>query len=84
MTLNPESLSRPEAYAEERMRKRYRAALRKNGSCMVCTYREQTFGVYHCRGQEGRQRGMCQDDGKLPAFRLDDSTLDRFRDVGAS
>lgn len=80
MTLNPDNLSRPEAFAEARMRKRYRVALRKRGLCAFCTLREVTFGVQHCRKQPERQRGMCQDDGKLPQFRLDDSTLEEFRE----
>ena len=80
-TLNPEGLSRPEAYTEERFRKRYRAAFRKKGACAFCQLRETTFGVPHCKGQPGRQMGMCQDDGRLPQFRLDDTTLEEFRDA---
>lgn len=81
MTLNPENLSRPEAFAERAFRKRYRVAYRKRGACAFCELREVTLGVTHCKGQPGRQRGMCQDDGKLPQFRLDDSTLEEFRRV---
>jgi hypothetical protein len=80
-TLNPEGLSRPESFADQRMRKRYRAALRKRGLCAFCACREVTFGVPHCRDRPGRQMGMCQDDGQLPQFRLDDSTLEEFRDA---
>ena len=80
-TLNPDNLSRPEASAEEKLRKRYRAALRRRGLCAFCACREVTLGVPHCRQQHGRQMGMCQDDGKLPVFRLDDSTLQEFRDA---
>lgn len=80
-TLNPEGLSRPEASAEEKLRKRYRAALRKRGLCAFCACRETTFGVVHCRQMPDRQMGMCQHDGKLPVFRLDDSTLEEFRDA---
>lgn len=29
--------------------------------------------------EPGRQMGMCQDDGRLPQFRLGDSTLEEFR-----
>jgi len=43
--------------------------------------RETTLGVAHCRNQPERQMGMCQDDGRLPVFRLDDSTLTQFKDV---
>lgn len=81
MTLNPESLSRPEAFAEARQRKRYRVALRQRGLCAFCSLRESTLGILHCRQMPERQRGMCQDDRKLPQFRLDDSTLEEFRDA---
>lgn len=80
MTLNPDNLSRPEAFAESRMRKRYRAALRKRGLCAFCCCREVTLGIVHCRQVPDRQMGMCQDDGRLPQFRLDDSTLNEFRE----
>lgn len=78
-SLNPESLSRPEASAEEKLRKRYRAALRRRGLCAFCCCREVTLGIAHCRQMPERQMGMCADDGKLPVFRLDDSTLEEFR-----
>lgn len=80
-TLNPENLSRPEASADARIRKRYRAALRMRGLCAFCACRQVTFDVPHCRGNESRQQGMCQDDGRLPQFRLDDTTLEEFRDA---
>lgn len=81
MNLNPENLTRPEAAADQRMRKRYRAAIRQRGLCAFCTCRETTLGVVHCRQQPERQMGMCQDDGRLPAFRLDDTTIDEFREA---
>lgn len=81
MTLNPQNLSRPEAHYDKLLRKRYAAAVRARGICAFCACRETTFGVPHCRGQEGRQRGMCQDDGRLPQFRLDDETLEEFRNA---
>lgn len=81
MTLNPSNLSRPEAFTEARFRKRYRAAFRKLGACTFCQFRETTLGVVHCRALPGRQKGMCQDDGQLPQFRLDDETLEVFRDA---
>lgn len=81
MTLNPENLSRPEASAEQKLKKRYRVAFRKRGACAFCLFRESTFGVIHCQRQESRQRGMCEDDGRLPKFRLDDTTLEEFRDA---
>lgn len=81
MTLNPDNLSRPEASVDARLKARYRSALRKRGLCAFCTCREVTLGISHCRQQPDRQRGMCSSDGKLPAFRLDDSTLEEFRDA---
>jgi len=77
-SLNPTNLTRPESAAEQRLRKRYRSAIRKRGLCAFCTCRQTTFGVAHCRDQPGRQMGMCQDDGRLPAFRLDDTTIEEF------
>ena len=81
MTLNPENLSRPEASVDQRLRKRYRATVRRLGLCVFCACREVTFGVTHCKQQPGRQKGMCNDDGKLPQFRLDDTTLEALRDA---
>ncbi|WP_226426553.1 hypothetical protein [Xanthomonas sp. MWU16-30325] len=79
MTLNPTNLSRPEAYYEKLLRKRYSAAVRKRGLCAFCSCRDRTLGIMHCKGNESRQMGMCQDDGRLPQFRLDDKTLEEFR-----
>lgn len=79
--LNPTNLSRPEAFMEERFRKRYRAAVRKLGACEFCLLRETTFGIAHCKGQPERRMGLCNDDGRLPKFRLDDSTLGKLRDA---
>ncbi|PPU60025.1 hypothetical protein AB8813_09020 [Xanthomonas arboricola pv. corylina] len=79
MTLNPTNLSRPEAYYEKLLRKRYSAAVRKRGLCAFCSCRDRTLGIVHCQGNESRQMGMCQDDGRLPQFRLDDETLEEFR-----
>ncbi|NJC36396.1 hypothetical protein GGR60_000886 [Xanthomonas arboricola] len=78
MTLNPTNLSRPEAYYEKLLRKRYSAAVRKRGLCAFCSCRDHTLGIVHCKGNESRQMGMCQDDGRLPQFRLDDETLEEF------
>ncbi|MEQ7866560.1 hypothetical protein ABQ137_08010 [Xanthomonas sp. WHRI 8393] len=79
MKLNPTNLSRPEAYYEKLLRKRYAAAVRKRGLCAFCSCRDRTLGIVHCQGNESRQMGMCQDDGRLPQFRLDDETLEEFR-----
>ncbi|MCD9096174.1 hypothetical protein [Luteimonas fraxinea] len=81
MNLNPENLTRPESAAEQRLKKRYRAAIKKRGICAFCTCRQITFGIAHCRGQLDRQMGMCTTDRKLPAFRLDDTTIEEFRDA---
>lgn len=81
MPLNPDNLSRPEAFAEARFRKRYRAALRKFGACAFCTMRESTLGIPHCRGNVERRLGICDQDGKLPQFRLDDSALMEIRNA---
>lgn len=81
MNLNPENLSRPEAYYDKLVRKRYAAAVRARGLCAFCACRAVTLGITHCRGNESRQMGMCNDDGRLPQFRLDDETLKEFRDV---
>jgi len=80
-SLNPDNLSRPEAFCDKVFRKRVAAAVKNRGLCSICQFRDRTFGELHCRGDESRQMGMCQDDGKLPQFRLDDSTLEEFRDA---
>lgn len=82
-TLDPLGLSRPEAYVDRKFRKRVATAVRNRGACAFCLLRDTTFGVIHCKGHPERQRGMCHEDGKLPKFRLDDSTLGEFRDQAA-
>ena len=69
-----------ESLAEQKLRKRYASARRRLGACAFCQFRERTGAVFHCRKLPDRQRGMCHDDGKLPQFRLDDSTLEVLRD----
>jgi hypothetical protein len=81
MTLNPENLSRPEAFAEERFRKRYRASLRKHGACAFCVHRDATFGVLHCAGNPERQRGACTIDQRQPKFKTDDEAIRGIRDA---
>lgn len=79
MTLDPNGLSRPEAFADRVFKKRYVAAMKREGLCSFCTLREVSFGVAHCKGQPERQHGLCVQDKKLPQFRLDDTTLERLR-----
>lgn len=81
MTLNPENLYRPEAFAEERFRKRYRAVLRKHGACAFCRHRESTFGVPHCAGDLDRRHGACDVDGQSPRFQVDDEAIRGIRDA---
>lgn len=65
--------------ATARMWKRYRAQVRRLGRCSVCQFRELTDGTHHCRRQPDRQGG-CDEDGRLPVFRLDAEVLDELRD----
>jgi len=62
------------------MRKRYRAFLRSNGRCAVCTMREAGSRPAHCRGRPDRQ-GSCETDGVLPAFRFDENVLEGMCDA---
>ena len=80
-TLNPEGLSRPEAFTEERFRKRYRAVLRKHGACAFCKFRETTFGIPHCQGNVDRRQGICEHDGKLPKFETAPAAVKEIRDA---
>jgi hypothetical protein len=81
MTLNPDNLSKPEAYAEQRFKKRYRVAIQKRGICCACVFRDRTFDVDHCKGFEDRRDGACKTDGKLPQFAVDATALEVFRDA---
>ena len=81
MTMNPENLIRPEASVDQRLRKRYAAAIRNRGLCAFCLLRDASWGEVHCKGFPARQKGACKYDGKQPVFRLDDSTLGEFRDA---
>lgn len=66
--------------AEIRMKKRYRAYLKKHGRCAVCQFRDWGEDGFHCKGWPGRQ-GTCDTDGKLPAFRFDADVLEGMRDA---
>lgn len=57
---------------------RYRARVRNYGICSVCTLRQETGRIFHCKGNYDRQGG-CMIDGELPKFRLDDQLLDSLR-----
>jgi hypothetical protein len=77
------SLTPPER-ATERLQAKRRKALfnadrRKHGACAICTFRDTTFGIVHCKGWPDRQRGMCQQDDKLPKFAFDDTTMGKYR-----
>lgn len=80
-SIDPEGLSRPEASVDQRLKKRLRAAIKRRGLCAFCLLRDASWGAVHCKGFPDRQMGACKYDGKLPAFRLDDSTLEELRDA---
>ncbi len=80
-TLNPEGLSRPEAFADRAFIKRYKAALRTRSLCEFCVHRTTIWGQVRCKGNEARGGGMCKDDGRQPTFAVDDSTLEEFRNA---
>lgn len=64
------------SYEQHKQTKRYNLRLRRYGPCSVCQFREKAeAGFYHCRKWPDRQGGMCETDGKLPVFRLDDEVM---------
>ena len=65
--------------ANRMMWARYRALVFREGICAVCTFREVTEGVSHCKKQPER-RGNCKIDATLPAFRFDEKVLEDLRD----
>lgn len=67
--------------AAHRMSKRMQAARRRHGNCCICTHREKTDGVLHCRGNAQRAMGLCEDDGQRPRFKVDDEAVEAFRDA---
>lgn len=77
--------TRPERYAElqeaRKLRKRVDALRRDKGLCVICAHREQTCGIYHCKGHEDRQRGACEFDKRTPKFEFDPATIERFRNA---
>lgn len=66
--------------AEVRLRKRYRAYLKKHGRCAVCSFGADGDDGFHCKGWPTRA-ATCDTDGKLPAFRFDDQVLEQLRDA---
>ncbi|AVY67179.1 hypothetical protein NZ30_12865 [Xanthomonas translucens pv. undulosa] len=54
---------------------------RRHGNCCICTCRETTLGVIHCRGQEDRRKGACDWDKRQPVFKFDPNTLEKYRDA---
>lgn len=75
----------PEMAAERaharRVKKRMDVKRGRHGNCCICKHRDVTFGVFHCRGNEGRFHGACEDDVKQPRFEFDDTTLGEFQDA---
>ncbi len=68
----------PEHRAQRVQAKRYRAAIRRQGTCMACIHRnrEETFwGRSVCSVSEARQHPICERDGKLPRFVFDPDCL---------
>lgn len=78
-----DQLTRPEQYAErvqaKRIRARMQADRRQHGACVICKFRDETFGIFHCKGWPDRRMGLCTDDTKLPKFEFDDTTMGRYR-----
>lgn len=76
---NPERAT--EISRARRMKKRIDADRRKFGNCCICIHREVTFDRPHCRNKPDRQRSQCQLDALEPKFRLDDTSLEKYRDA---
>lgn len=61
---------------QDRIKRRYAAAVRRYGLCIACLNR-QGFG---CKGYPSRLPDVCTKDGQLPKFALDAAVMERFRD----
>lgn len=77
--------TRPERAAQIRQAKRYKAAIRNQGTCVACKHRsEETFwGRSICRIGNNRQHPECEKDGRGLKFEFDDSVLQQFADKAA-
>lgn len=67
--------------ATQRMKRRMETARDRHGNCCICTHRDTTDGVMHCRGNTNRAQGLCEDDGQRPRFKVDDQAVEAFRNA---
>jgi hypothetical protein len=82
--MTADDYTRPERAAEVRQAKRYRAAIKKQGTCVACVHRnrDETFwGRAICKLGDKRQHPQCERDGKDLKFEFDASVLEAFRDA---
>lgn len=77
MPLLGDDLSRPENYTELAERRRILKVLNERGGCALCTQRDKTalvWGRAVCTTRD-RQWPKCTQDGKAPAFTMDEDQI---------
>lgn len=82
--MSADDFTRPERAAQIRQAKRYKAAIRKQGTCVACIHRDPTtmfWGRSICRIGDNRQHPQCEQDGKGLKFEFDDTVLKRFQEA---
>jgi hypothetical protein len=84
VNMSADNLTRPERAAQIRQAKRYKAEIRKRGTCMACQHRDRSatfWGRSICRIGDNRQHPQCERDGKGLRFEFDPAVLEQFKDA---
>lgn len=75
-----DSYSRPERFTERVAAKRYRAAIQKQGECMVCMHRDPDnlfWGRSMCKYGTNRVFPQCKTDDRAAKFTVDAEAVQR-------
>jgi len=84
--MSEDDYTRPERATELRLarrkfEKRYKAAWKKNGPCMVCKFGTSSWGRFHCRLWPDRTYEQCRSDTKQVKFEVDPEKVNKFKDA---
>lgn len=75
-----ETLTRPERFAQLGEARRYMRDIYEKGGCAFCVHRDKAmlaWGRSVCASSSTRSFPNCMEDGRAPAFELDQTTLQR-------
>lgn len=82
--MSADSFTRPERSAQILQAKRYKAKIRRMGTCCACIHRDQTttyWGRSICSIGDNRQHPQCEQDGKTKTFEFDATVLEQLKEA---